>query len=235
MDLERYGDYNDYEFDEPSKKGKVGLILKILIFVVCFSVVGVLLFRVFLFNHYPDKIENLYFNDTLTEYYNETDGNIGAKTQELRFPYDDSSKGRFFGDHLVVIDAIGQLQVSLRYNDSLKDTVKEELKIDIDPSDTSLFTFRLVRNPLTEEEGAEPLEIGTLSYSEYDSFMMYNYYKLVFDGIDFSGNGSEIKWLRLEILVNGVEMKEPYMILIYENNEAFSAFEDYKPSAKEKP
>ena len=228
MDLERYGDYNDYDDDEPKSKSKVGLVLKILIMVVCFSVVGFFLFRVFLFNYYPDSVEEIYFNDVLIEYYNKTDGNIGAKTQSIRFPYDDNKKGRFFVDNLIIVEEIGQLQLSIRYNDSLYDTLKGEFEKDISIDDLSAFSFRLVRNPLTEDDNDVPIEVGSLSYSSYDSLMMYNYGKLVFDGIDFLGDGNEIKWLRLEVFVNGVEMKAPYMILIYENNDAYSTFEDYE-------
>ena len=59
MDLERYGDYNDYDDDEPKSKSKVGLVLKILIMVVCFYVVGFFLLRVFLFNYYTDSVEKI--------------------------------------------------------------------------------------------------------------------------------------------------------------------------------
>ena len=220
MDLERYADYNDYEEDGPKSKSPIVLILKILIAVVCIAVVGMLGFRVFLFNAYPDKIENIYFNQKLTDYYNETGGNIGATTQSLSTPYDDNNKGRFFCDNLILIKGIGQLQVSLRYNDSLAKTLKEEFSEDIDVKADYVFSFRLVRNPVSDEEGTDGVVIGSLSDSFTDSMLMYNYYKLVFDGIDFAdGTDAEIKWIRLEVLVNGVEMEKPYMILIYENNE----------------
>ena len=132
MDLERYADYNDYEEDAPKSKSPIIIILKIIIAVVCIGVVGVIGFRIFLFNSYPDKIENIYFNGKLTTYYNEKDGDIGALTQNLSTPYDDSDKGRFFCDNLILIKGIGQLQVSLRYNDSLKKILLDELGKEIE-------------------------------------------------------------------------------------------------------
>ena len=236
MDLERYADYNDYDDDAPKKSTPIGLILKIVIAVVCIGVIGVLGFRIFLFNSYPDSMENIYFNDALTEYYNETDGDIGATTQTLSAPYDDNKKGRFFCDNLILIKGIGQLQVSVRYNDSLAKTLYEEFQTEIDIKDESVFSFRLVRNPIGDNEGEEGVVIGTLSNSFTDSNLMYNYYKLVFDGIDFAdGTEEQINWIRLEVFVNGVEMKEPYMILIYENNDRYSSFEDYVLSSEERP
>ena len=58
-DLERYGDYNEYEDDIPKKKGKVMLVLKILIAVVCVSVIGLFAFRMIMFNYYPDSMKNI--------------------------------------------------------------------------------------------------------------------------------------------------------------------------------
>ena len=73
MDMERYGDYND--IDEPKKKSAVGLIIKIIAAVLCITVVGTLAFRIITFNYYPESMKRLYFDDTLTDYYRDTDGN----------------------------------------------------------------------------------------------------------------------------------------------------------------
>ena len=79
-DMERYGDYN--EIDEPPRKSPVLLTLKIIAFVLIFSVVGILAVRLIMFNYYPENMKTLYFNDALTAFYNERDGDIGAKTQK---------------------------------------------------------------------------------------------------------------------------------------------------------
>ena len=41
-------------------------------------------------------MKKIYFNNTLTSFYNERGGEIGALTQGLRAPYDDEKKGNFF-------------------------------------------------------------------------------------------------------------------------------------------
>ena len=66
---------------------------------------------------------------------------------------------------------------------------------------------------------------------------MYKYYKLVFDGVDFGTGENEepANWIRLEITVNGIERELPFMVLIYENNDVYSVFEDYELSGEEKP
>ena len=232
-DFERYGDYNEYEDDVPKSKSPVGLILKILVLVVCFSVVAVLGFRVALFNYYPDGIKEIYFNDKLSAYYNETDGNIGAKTQGLRAEYDDPDEGNFFCSNLIVIPEINQLQISARFNVSLMESIKEKYGVELDPDAENLFSFSLSVIPLSEE-GSTPIKTGTLSVVESDKLMMYRYYKLVFDDVDFEIEGEEEIWIRLEITINGVEMEEPYMVLIYEDTED-STFKSYKLSSGERP
>ena len=232
-DMERYSDYNEYEDDIPKQKSYVGLVLKILVGIVCITVVGVLAFRLILFNRYPDEIKNIYFNDKLAAYYNETNGEIGALTQDVRAQYDDPDKGNFFCSNLIVIRDINQLQVSVRFNESLKENIKMEYGVDIDVDDPNLLSFSLSLIPLTQ--GSKPVSTGTVSVPYVESELMYHYYKLVFDDVMFESDVSDEVWIRLEIEIAGVEKEEPFMVLIYEDSEAYGKFEEYKLSDKEKP
>ena len=220
-DMERYGDYN--EIDEPPRgKNPLGLVLKILIGVVCLGVVGVLIFRIFLSSYYPASVKDIRFNGALTEYYNANDGDIEILTQVIRYNMDDGDEGNFFADNLILIRELGQVQLSLRYNVSVFNNLKEKHKIDLDPTATDNFTFRLVRNPY--REGEDPFEIGRMTLNEQDSYMMYRYHKLVFDEVDFelwSGDenepDNEIDWIRVEIIIPS-HSEEPFgAIPIYES------------------
>ena len=233
-DMERYGDYN--EIDEPPRgKSAASRIIKIAIALLCIFVVGFMAFRIFLFNYYPPEMKNIYFNDTLTAFYNERGGEIGAKTQEIRFPYDHQDKGRFFSDHLIVIRDAGQLQITLRYNRSLIDTLESEYGVQLDGDD--IFTFVLARDPRDNADtDVESEVVGTLTVNETDSLLLYNYHKLVFDGINFgSETEPEVEWLRVEVYVKGIKLKDPINLLVYENNDAYSILKDYTLSDKEKP
>ena len=244
-DMERYGDYN--EVDEPPKKSIVGIVLKSFMILIVLLVVGTLGFRMVLFNYYPDSMKQLYFTDSLTAYYNANSGNISAKTQELRAAYDNPDSGNFFCSNLIVIPELGQLQITIRYNVSLMDTLTEDKTVDLQnpsPDDPTLFTYRLYKSGESKDE-ADHI-VGTLVACESDSFLMYRYYKLVFDGIDFGSveydadgkviSDDEIDWIRLEVFVKGDKESEPYSrIAIYENHAEYSKFTDYTPSAGEKP
>ncbi|MBQ8689765.1 MAG: hypothetical protein IJ515_05325 [Clostridia bacterium] len=233
-DIERYSDYNEYEDDIPKSKNPILLILKILIAVVCIGVIGIFAFRLVVFNYYPDSMKNLTFNEALTAYYNSTDGEINALTQDLRAPYDDPKVGTFFGDNLIIIEGANQIQCSVRFNRAILEDLEEEYGVELEAGDVNLLSFRLTRNHETEDGVFVP--IGTLSHVETDSFIMYEYYKVVFDDVDLlRGKEGEVKWLALEITVAGVEREEPYRIAIYENNDEYSSVEEYKLSEEEHP
>ena len=232
-DMERYGDYN--EVDESPSKNPVSIFLKAVLVTVSFTVIGFLLFRIFIFNYYPASMKNLYFNDHLTEYYESVGGDMAVLTQKLRFPYDDPDNGNFFCDNLFVITGADQLQISLRYNDAIAETFLAEYGVDIAERGLDAFTFTLVRNPLTDD--GQPVLLAEDPEIVEDSLMMYRYAKLVFDGVEFGLDEGENKanWIRLEIELNGAKEKTVFAVLIYENHEKFAQFSDYKISAKERP
>ena len=238
-DMERYGDYNEVD-EVPRSRGPVGWVLRILVIVVILAVVGVLGFRLVLFDYYPKSIKNLYFNETLTAYYEKTGGNINAKTQRIRFPYDDSSKGYFFADHLVVIDGANQLQVALRLNVSTIDAIEEKYGLsNLSRDRLDYLSYRLV-DMVKDAEGNDTVRVLAEGKAVVEEKLaMYRYVRLVFDGVDVfdRADGEEPSdWMRVEIFVDGAEGEEPFAYLpVYENNEEYSLFKDYKLSRKEHP
>ena len=238
-DFERYGDYNDIDDGGERKRSIAIFIVKLLTAVVCLGVVGILVFRMIVFSYYPDGVKRIVFNDELIQYYNDCGGEIGAKTQDIRFPYDNYDDpddeyssyvvGNFFVDTLIIIEGAGQIQFSLRYNASAMMDIAERYEMKEPPSadDCELLTFRLYDN--------YGRVYDSLIYCERYSFMMYRYYKLAFDGIELSdtGDGKYPEWISLEIFVGDNEKPYSY-IVFYENNEDFSIFSDYKLSDAER-
>lgn len=232
-DIERYSDYNEYEDDIPKgKKTPVMLVLKILLATVAIAVIGIFAFRMIVYNYYPDTMKNILFTDSLTAYYEQTNGNIDAKTQELRAPYDDNRAGNFFADNLIIIEGINEIQLSIRFNNALVDTLNEKHGLSLTLDDLSAFSFALTRNHESQDNVFVP--IGTLVAEKTDSKYMYQYFKLVFDDVDLDREGAnEVKWLALEIYVVGID--EPFRIAVYENNSEHSELSEYKLSSKEMP
>ncbi len=230
-DMERYGDYNDYEEDSPKSKSPALIFIKMLTALVCLLVVGVIVFRMIFFSYYPDGMKNIYFTDSLLAYYEETDGKINAETQELRAPYDDPDLANFFCDNLIVVKDAGELQISVRFNSSaVEEMLKASTYDELSPSDPELLTFRIVDNYGYTYEAP---------YAKYDSKLMYHYYKLAFSGVEFRdhGDGTYPEWIRLEIFIKGQkDTSKPFsMIPVYENNEIYSRFQSYELSNEELP
>ena len=236
MDMERYGDYTEYEDDIPKSKSKVLLILKLLIGAVCLFVVGVIAFRLVVLNYYPDSMKKIYFTENLTEYYEAQNGEINAKTQSYPYKYDNPDFANFFCDNVIVIEGAGEIQMSVRYNLSTLDTVAEKYGLsDIDPEDTELFSFRLVASvfDVSSQKYQEKVLCAEPSYIGTDALLMYRYYKLAFDGIDFE---NPPVWIRIEVFVKGQSEETPFATMpAYSNSEDFAIFEDYELSEEEKP
>lgn len=231
-DMERYGDYNDYEDDAPKSKNPVVLTIKILIAAVCVAVVAFLAFRITLFNYYPDSMKNVYFNEVLTEYYNQNGKTVEIKTQSLRAPYDDPDVASFFCDNLFIIEGAGQLQVSVRFNDSAIEHIESELGLSgLSASDPDLLSFKLAT--YNDEFQTEHYLNVEVSVAATERKLMYNYIKLVFDGINFGGFENP-GWIRLDVFVKGSDEKFT-SVYIYENNSSYSSFEDYELSQEELP
>ncbi len=226
-DYERYGDYDEKEYDEVKKSGWFATFLKICVFALCIGIVGILVFRMVIFKSYPESMTNIYFTDELTEYYNENGGEISAKTQELRTPYDNAQFANFMCDNLIIIEGVSELQLSVRYNDSMIQNAEEKYSLSgLMPNDEGLLSFRLVDNNGSCYEAP--------TYRHYEEKYMYNYIKLVFSGVNFDKDS--VKWIRLEVFVNEAHSDEPFaMIPVYENHEGYNVFDEYVLKEEERP
>lgn len=230
-DFERYGEYNEYDSFEKGQKSATFLLIKIVIALACIAVVGVLGTRIFLFNYYPKDMKKLSFTDTLTQYYNSTDGNMNVLTQDYPYMYDDADEGNFFGGNVLVIRDAGVLQFTVRYNNSVFEKLKAKHGADITTED---LIFTLECNP--EGDGKTVRRIGVLELNETESVAMYGYHKLSFKDIDFGDGDDEIKWIRLNITFNGAKLdKDEYLIPVYHNHKEYSKFEEYKVGKNEVP
>lgn len=245
-DMERYGDYTEYEDDQPKKKGAFLTVLKILTAIVCACVIGVLGFRIILSSYYPKDIKRLYFNDILTSYYNEKNGDIDAKTLKIYAPYEDNRKGRFFAANLIFIDGADQMQLTVRLNKQVYKELSEEYGVEINADS---FSFSLLKS--VKHEG----EISAVEYPiaesiidvDKTSYAMYDCFKLVCDGVDwdFSEENKKDEWLVLQISVAGVDyearnekgelINSPFKIVLYRNKEDFTRLKDYDLARKERP
>ena len=198
-----------------------GKIIKITILALIFGVGAAFIFRFWLGSYYPESMRTLLPTDELRAAY--AAGELEVKAQDIRISYEDPEEGLFFAAHTLVAPGNGSLQVTVRYNKSTLVTLGERYK-DFDPEAEVPFTYRIFACTDSDETGSE------LIGSEYtpaatldDSFAMYRYERLAFEGISFDG----VFWIRLDIYRNGAEEPEG-SIYIYENHEKYNEFTDYE-------
>ncbi len=199
--------------------------IKILILLLIFSIIGFFAFRIWLSSYYPKEARGLIFTESLAEYFEEG-RDVKAMTQSLRFDYDDSKEGYFFASELIVVPEAGALQISVRYNDSTLDALREKYPESF-LGEENPFEFRLVGAP-REEGAAGP--VYRLSESKPSRFLMYNYERLCFDGVDFT----DMPWLRIEVFLPGEE-KAVCTLLVYENHAEYNHFTPYSVKESELP
>ncbi len=243
-DMERYGDYDDREEYREKKSGVFGLVIKILIAVACFSVAGFLIFRIWMMNYYPKDATRFIYTENLTEYYSSVGGNIDAKTQNTFTSYsstaDAAIRNPFFFATPVYVTEADHLQVTLKFNTALYDEIYRMYGIEIDknanPED--IFDFKLVKTKTGYEDSTEDNvpteEVGALSGISKASFMVYEYYRVAFDGVDFGLDEGEtaVAWFRLDVTLKGSDKVSAFTMPVY-----FKEYElrDYPISSVEVP
>lgn len=202
-------------------------IIKSILVLFMFTLAGLLFFRFWLHGYYPGAVRELIPTEALRASY-AASGVPDAKTQEIRVKYDDPNEGLFFADHMVVVPATGSVQVAVRYNKSTLEKLAERYGDAFDPTADEPFTYRIFCCTGKGENG----ELVGVTYSptEYRdaSLAMYHYRRLAFDGVSLDG----VIWIRLEIIRAG-ESEPEGCIPIYEDNEDYNTFEDYKIKEKE--
>lgn len=189
------------------KKALYALLILCLI-----ALFAALFFRIFIAEHYPKDSVRIVFTDALTEYYKKTD-DFKVYTQDLRTPYDSAKDGSFFADGLYLIPDAGNLQITLRYNQSSLETVAEKYK-KTEPLTVSneLFSYKLTVSYNTDAQGTNFVSYDASYMKESDAFM-YHYTKLAFDGVSFEGAA----WMRVDIYLAGEE--ECFgSVIVYESN-----------------
>ena len=205
----------------------VGRAIKIFILVLIFLVIAAFAFRFWLQSYYPEGMRRMIPTDALRDAY--LAGTLEAKTQEIRIGYEDPDEGLFFADHMVVVPSTGSLQVTVRYNKSTLLALSERYGDGFDAEAEAPFVYRIFCSTGTAEDGETIVGETYLPLdSRKDSFAMYYYERLAFEGVELDG----VYWIRLEIYRLGEEKPEG-SIVIYENHEKYNKFEEYKVTSEE--
>ena len=207
-------------------------IISTTVTVLIFLIIGALFFRMWSADYCPKSMKGLYFTDALSEKYKRSPEDFEAFRQDIRIQYDESKEGYFFALNTVLVPSSDALQVSVRYNDIIFETLAEEY--DFAPEDMKeedMFIYSAFACTGSDGDGGYSGVEYELSDIVYDDFWMYTYAKLCFDGIDLDG----VYWVRIDIHLNNEEKTRLTSLAVYENNERYNDFEKIKISKSELP
>ena len=181
-EYQNFDDYNDpneqNEYDAVNgKKITVGKIIKKTLLyslrVASFFVIAILLWRIFS-GEAPQNMQELLFTDTTVQSLN----NSPDTFEVYHYKHKDNltSDGKFAASHIYYIPSENQVQVTVRYNNSTIKMLLEDYSLSDEP-EFEPFVFTL-----TDGMGNTYTEYKYISGTKN----MYNYRRLVFDGIDLN-------------------------------------------------
>ena len=159
----------------------MGKILKTVMITGIFLFCGMFILRIILSDYWPAEAKEIYANSVLDAAYSESGLPPEAFTQDPVTPYDNKDRAHFFFRFFVLIPDAKQIQLTLRYNDSTLEDIKNDMKLDDLPTgDDARFSYYL-----RDESG----KVYAHSSATYSHFMIYNYRRVVFDNVDTSTSG----------------------------------------------
>lgn len=169
----------------------IGKIIKYSFFLVIIAINAIMLWRIF-FSGDPSEIKPLIANEKLVSVYNERGNDLVLKTQKQKAL---AESGRFSVTDCVFIPEAGQIQITVRYNNSTLRRLAEDFELTgIPDRKNELFDITVVKTTdVTPEDDEDNLDRKKL-YEErfYPTGMaktaytsLYTYKKFVFDNIEW--------------------------------------------------
>lgn len=199
-DIEDENEENEYDaiHTDPNKI-TFGRILKKTFFyslrVIALIVVGLLFWRIFSSGDTKLAKEFLWNESAITA-YNENPNNFQAF--HYKHPDNYTKDGKFMASNVYFVKSTGQFQITVRYNNSTLKKLAKEYNLEKIPNG-EVFVFTLTDN------------LGNV-YTEYeyavDEKNVYNYRRVIFDGIDmnasktFEEDGKQVEKVFEELYIN---------------------------------
>lgn len=155
------------------------MIKKIFKFFALFIIVfvcGILFYRMYALNTYPNEALGVIATDALRNDY--ADGSINAVTWVPRTAYDNPDKSKFFSHQPIYFPETETLIVTIRYNNSLLPIMAADFGFEQTngkklPLDVSLYA-----------DGTDRIAPTTYTYTA--GFGIYSYRRYVFEGVSLS-------------------------------------------------
>lgn len=167
----------------------IGKIIKYSFFLMIIAINAIMLWRIF-FSGDPSEIKPLIANEKLVSAYNEKGNDLVLKTQKQKAL---AESGRFSVTDCVFIPEAGQIQITVRYNNSTLRRLAEDFELtEVPDRKNELFDITVVKTTdITPEDNADNLDRERLREERFYRAgvaktaytRLYTYKKFVFDNI----------------------------------------------------
>lgn len=166
-------DTDDFHTPEKTKKGfSIGKFFKSIGMLLIAAVYVLLIGRMLLARPVGEMREYLW-TDKSAEYFNASPDDFKPMKQQLEQVIDDN--GYYHISKLAYIDDIGELQITVRYNNSTLEKLDGFYSDRVDAGESFVFT-------LTDDSGKL---YDTYKYASSENFI-YNFRRLVFENVDIA-------------------------------------------------
>ena len=171
----------------------IGRVVKTLFILLIVAVNAVMIWRVFLSDRIPDKIDTMTYNSEIGKVYEEKGNDIILQYQNLSTVTRGEKDAGYFGvPSCVFIPEAQQVQVVFRYNNSTLRHVAEDFDLPAIPDkENTYFDVTLVKttdltpDDLTDNNDPTKLTETRFRHSSVvrETTALYTYYRYVYDGV----------------------------------------------------
>jgi len=181
---------------KPTPLHVVGTIIKTLFYTLVALMAALLIWRIYFSTNIPKSIERVIITDSLSEAYAEQGEYLQIFTQDqATITRTDENYGYFSVEDFIIIPEAKQIQVIFRYNNSTIEYIAEDYALDEIPSrDEELFAMSLTKTvDRTPDNKVDNTDSSALTKEVYypseivsEQTLLYNYRRVVFEGVDVS-------------------------------------------------
>ncbi|MFA6947636.1 MAG: hypothetical protein WCQ72_01505 [Eubacteriales bacterium] len=183
----------DYENENPKKGFTVGKLIKWIIIALILFVYGLFMLRICSQGE-PESMKRFYWTQSSIELYKSSPDTFSAAVSKPDKDIDDA--GLFSVSSVYYMPQTGEIQLSVRYNNSTVKKIQEDYSLDAQLAG-EIFVYML-----TDENG---VTYTSYSFTSAKKFV-HNYRRVVFGGVDFTSCGA----VTLDIFyINDVNRSHP--------------------------
>lgn len=177
----------------------IGNVIRTLLYSLIAAMVLFLVWRIWFSTKIPENIKRLYINDSLSEAYEASEGQLyGFDQPQEEFTRGDDNYGYFSIEDYVIIPDAKQVQIIFRYNNSTVEELVNDFEsvTEVPDRKQKLYQVSLVKTtdltPEDDTDNDQPLNRRETRYMASETVteytLLYSFHRIVFEGVELEEN-----------------------------------------------